>query len=1181
MVCNTGLTLYSIDTHFDTSTTEAFENIVGKEEIACNKQFLLFPQCFLVNQIIVSPLVHIFDMISLFAAELKEPKMGISGKGLTVFAGPYGYDDGNESSSLRDSPHEEVVNSAIMEVSGELMLGKLTPNKHPSAGSESSDISDDDARLHIPGGVIAKYPESSTGLSDNDWNPYATESDTNQTPRSPRSNASEDNKVGYVSKANINMKAVSDKISASGTTEVLALVDRAGQKLFTDKGNPHTSTSVNSSYSPEQTRSDNEDIKQYASLLSEREDLERESPDTAPDTARSVYTEDSRSGQQSSDSLRSEEYKRESLDLQVHHSEPSYTRQSLESGPLDNLRRISAESARSTESGDNSSQPSVETVRNVRSSPTDLERMTESNSGRHSVESYHSHLSDRSRKFDLSDHTKRSNGTSASIRSNRSDRLEQLSDAAGNNLKELIQFESSQRPSAERNDLRDMINEHTRKNYPISSTRLTAKVQSHMVGGQNPSGYITVAERERLISESPVQDQSKNQNPVLRHSYEKDKLYGFSERSKPIHSETKLPSEVDHPFGRSPSEVSMRRVSNLFEETKRQVREAVALQRPDPSGSEERFPLRERMSWSQHDASFIPQAANYSGELEDKHEEKLEKSRESDAARSLTSEEVERVLSKYSEYDKDNQSKLKGKSKVDSASRIKVSAFDSVERSNSMNGNINGGGSDDELTKRVKAILANSNTPASDTIIPIRENRPSDVDYIPNTIDYSRLHRDLEEIQDSLHDIPKAKANDSLPLHLRNGTDYNESPLPPEFIVKSMETTGSGVTRSQESGISEYNGRESGASEYGRRLVWDHGADLQYDQEYDGKFLGTNTSSDTLSQSRKKYVSEELDTLVVRPDSVMTNGTDNELESEGTKTLTGSDITRAERLVNQVLNRQAEGDLKENVEDIIARYRDEKKDLYDRYQSTPGSGQVSETGNEPSKYTSTLSSRAELQRPVSNYDKEKKELGLAERVYKILSSETDNPYETPNEQGDNRGMATSVSNILARGRPQEQVNGILTEALTQENEMLKKIAARDTPKMADSSSEDSGVNDSEESLTVEDRDICKQLQWSQLSSPEKGDKSYMFDFSALREVTKAPYSSVNNAKTLLSTQLKKMSERNFDKSIESRTPFRQTVECWPVHGAERTRDTQSAGREAWIPQHRIVSSDNKKNALGR
>ena len=59
----------------------AFENIVGKAEIAHNEQFLLFSKCFLLNQIIESPFVNIFDIISLFAAELEEPQIGISGKG--------------------------------------------------------------------------------------------------------------------------------------------------------------------------------------------------------------------------------------------------------------------------------------------------------------------------------------------------------------------------------------------------------------------------------------------------------------------------------------------------------------------------------------------------------------------------------------------------------------------------------------------------------------------------------------------------------------------------------------------------------------------------------------------------------------------------------------------------------------------------------------------------------------------------------------------------------------------------------------------------------------------------------------------------------------------------------------------------------------------------------------------
>ena len=60
----------------------AFENIVGKGEIALNEQFLLFPQCFLLSQILVSPFVHIFDLISLFTTELEKPKIGISGERL-------------------------------------------------------------------------------------------------------------------------------------------------------------------------------------------------------------------------------------------------------------------------------------------------------------------------------------------------------------------------------------------------------------------------------------------------------------------------------------------------------------------------------------------------------------------------------------------------------------------------------------------------------------------------------------------------------------------------------------------------------------------------------------------------------------------------------------------------------------------------------------------------------------------------------------------------------------------------------------------------------------------------------------------------------------------------------------------------------------------------------------------
>ena len=45
------LTPYSIDTHLTHQQQTAFENIVGKGEIARYEQFLLFSQCFLLKQI--------------------------------------------------------------------------------------------------------------------------------------------------------------------------------------------------------------------------------------------------------------------------------------------------------------------------------------------------------------------------------------------------------------------------------------------------------------------------------------------------------------------------------------------------------------------------------------------------------------------------------------------------------------------------------------------------------------------------------------------------------------------------------------------------------------------------------------------------------------------------------------------------------------------------------------------------------------------------------------------------------------------------------------------------------------------------------------------------------------------------------------------------------------------------
>ena len=73
------LTLHSVDTRFNTSTRSCFwKKNVGKGEIASNEQFLLFPQCCLLKQIIVSTFVHIYPSYLYFSAdELEESKIGI------------------------------------------------------------------------------------------------------------------------------------------------------------------------------------------------------------------------------------------------------------------------------------------------------------------------------------------------------------------------------------------------------------------------------------------------------------------------------------------------------------------------------------------------------------------------------------------------------------------------------------------------------------------------------------------------------------------------------------------------------------------------------------------------------------------------------------------------------------------------------------------------------------------------------------------------------------------------------------------------------------------------------------------------------------------------------------------------------------------------------------------------
>jgi len=1016
-----------------------------------------------------------------------------------------------------------------MEVSGELMLGRFSTHKPNSGGSESSDLSDDDRQRPESGGAIARYPESSTGLSDNDWNPYATESDTNQTPRSPRSNNSDDqNKVGFVSKASISL--------AGGTKpkeSVASVSMRTGEVSVRDKNQEE-----------DKKNGEKLDILRYVIDGGKDADskygMNRKSPD-----AGSEFTEKTLSARQSLESGKTE------------------TSGTLSGRPsseyeLDGYRRESGESGTAI-SG----------------------RSTQSEQGRDSAGSYSSGQSGQSQGSQKSD-------GGSSKRTDRSERLDKLQQNAGSNIKELIQFESSQRPSSDEDKLTDQdmvqtsesadrVSRRDGSSESVSRTRLTARLEPYagpVKSSRSPDRstsaaksedrttdrYISVSERERLLSESP--DMARL---LPRHKHQDQFESGADhhasgdgmEREQPDYSKVKVPKSVDIVTMRSPSEVSIRRVSNLFEETKRQAREAVQLPRPEPSGSEERFPLKERLTVTKHERDG----------------DRLRHDREAQVVRSQNSEEVARLLGKY------NETKPKGGEKL-------VSAFDPVAESGAgasggemarerMSDPHTADESDDEVARRVRAILSQT-----DHLGPSYVPRGSE--YVPRTIDYSRLQQDLQEIQDSLQDAPQPAANDSMALlrgrHVGAAEEKdNRSPSDVQDPRLSLEMTGTTI-----------GGRESGVSEYGRRLMWDHGADLQYDQGYDGHFLGTATSRDTMSSRLRR--TGDTDTLTVRPDSAATNDTDlTDLEGTCTNTLTGNDLTRAEKIMEQVMSRRSEGNLKESVEDIIARYRNERHDLFERF----------ETENRAStavKYDGDVQPKRQPRTPLADPDimlhgvnqagdasgptHGKQQRGLAERVYKILTGEKD---RDDSDSSQDKGMAKKVYKILASDRPEEQVNGILTETMEEEHEMLKKLVSR--PK-EDSSLEDSGLNQTGNSFAPSDEDVRKQLEYSLFSSPGKGDKS---EFTALREVTSAPYSSLSNAKSLLSTQLQKMSERNFDKSVELRTPYRQTINAYPVYGVDGTlgntrgRDTDAGTRgrdwepeeevrEAWMPARRAAGS---------
>ena len=103
---------------------------MGKGEIARDEQILLFPQYFQLNQITVYPFVHIFDIISLFAVELEEPRIGILGKELILFQASFFC---LEFKAIVSSSHFIPCTSLFQKMSQEGEKPRYTPSNEESA----------------------------------------------------------------------------------------------------------------------------------------------------------------------------------------------------------------------------------------------------------------------------------------------------------------------------------------------------------------------------------------------------------------------------------------------------------------------------------------------------------------------------------------------------------------------------------------------------------------------------------------------------------------------------------------------------------------------------------------------------------------------------------------------------------------------------------------------------------------------------------------------------------------------------------------------------------------------------------------------------------------------------------------------------------------------------------------
>ncbi|XP_061186322.1 uncharacterized protein LOC133194357 isoform X2 [Saccostrea echinata] len=840
--------------------------------------------------------------------------------------------DHSEEDSPQNSVQEEFLTSAISEVSKDFISGNFSPSKYPGASAESDSLSDGDNQGHLSGAVYARYPESATGMSDCEWNPYATESDTNHTPRSN----------------------VSEAITATTTITTTAPLKDIDFMAKEDRL---------------------EEI--YAQQLSRNNSSTKRNSPPSP----SAKSSDSGNGSVKS-SLKEE-------DVNYRQPSASYVLYSTEVKSTSSQGKISASESDST-------------VRaSVGSSNSDSYKLT-------------------SNPF-----------IPSSYKASKSD--SQVTQKYDHQRPEPLGGRSDECLYAKRTTSRDPVRATVSRGG--SDFKLT-----------DSEGYLPVDERSKLLSKPQTFD------PPMEKSDLQTKSQG----------------------GRSTEQLD---ISQGLEEDALSQRVAKLLNSANELGSSLHQSLYSKEALGMNDREdfpkykFSPVRSQYPGlstpspTMGNSTQEDLTKSAKSMASdaslRSSLGEEVAKLLART-----ENIPGNKRNEDVSAASEPSSKTFipipqetqadiepDSRKRKTAANGHArheseDSQKSEDSLDHKVKEILQR-------TSYVEKKQVPRKVD--PSTLDYSRLQKDLQEIQNSL------------PVHLNQDNSLD--------VTGEKETLGDSLKISEKSFVSEAESARSG----GKKLLWDHGADLGYEDSE--RFLQTMKS--------------DTETLEASPGSE-----ERSYESSGKSSQKTKDESTEKDDTSDVVSDQLEveideiriGNVAPDVEEIIAKYQ--KK-------SGP---------------------------PLMEPQFEEDTTGLANRVFQILTTE----------------------------HPEKQATGILERVVKEEGKLIQKMA--ELPKL-DSSYDGYNLPSADSSFAPKDKDIRKQLEWSEMSSLDYGhpDKTGLSEMSFR---TGLPFSALGNAKTFLSSQLQKMSDQTFNHSIELRTPYRNVVECYTVYGTEQ----KGASKEAWPPK---------------